>query len=88
MQSPPSVRLGCILITRNCRRYLDAAELNPLHYLISHCSREALLPAGENAGEREISRFVLPDGETLYIVSDSVVGQTTLMLGTDGPPGH
>lgn len=77
------VRLGELMITHNCRRHLDAQDINPLHYLMAHCSREAMLPPPGDGRFRQVSRFDLNDGETLYIVSDPADGETTLMLTGD-----
>lgn len=79
----PSIRLGSLLITHNCRRSLDAADINPLHYLMTHCSGDALIPAIDGAAHLRMSRFDLEGGDQLFIVSDAALEQTTLMLGGD-----
>ena len=76
-------RLRELLITHNCRRYLDATDINPLHYLMAHCSGEALVSPDDCMDCRRVSRFDLQEGEVLYIVSDQLEGQTTLMLAGD-----
>lgn len=84
--------LGRLAITANAKRHMDTVGANPLHYLMQHHSRnwgelcEADKQANNHAlkhGGRILSRYSLPDGEPIYIISEADRSVTTILLVSD-----
>lgn len=84
-----TVQLGSVVVTRALLTEMERQAVTPWDYLNRHRKKDWGLVCKEDAkanelalelGDRILSKYALPDGQTIYCITEADRSYTTLMF--------